>query len=87
MTLKLALHLSLCNGASYHGMTCRSLDVAGVRKKGRGKKTWMDCVSEDMKKVGLKREDAQNRSTWSAGKNRRKTVDITYLLLVCIVVV
>jgi len=32
----------------------------------------MDCVSEDMKKVGLKREDAQNRSTWSAGTMRNR---------------
>src|SRR6184192_4361339 len=45
---------------------CRNLEVVGVIRKGRGKKTWIECVTTDMKKIGLKKEDAQNRSLWSS---------------------
>ena len=41
--------------------SCRELAVTGVRGRGRERKTWMDCVKEDMQKAGLKREDAQTR--------------------------
>src|SRR5437899_2424851 len=37
----------------------------GVKGKGRGRKTWMECVKEDMKECELKKEDAQNRPLWS----------------------
>ena len=46
---------------------CRELEVDGRLGKGRPRKTWMECVVDDMRKVGLKREDAQFRSTWKAG--------------------
>ena len=39
--------------------------IGGI-KKGRGKKTWSECVAADMKKLGLKKEDAQNRQKWSS---------------------
>ena len=45
---------------------CRNLEVAGGIRKGRDKKTWIECVTKDMKKIGLKKEDAQNRSLWSS---------------------
>src|SRR5207247_1589559 len=46
--------------------TCRNLEMeGGVRGKGRGRKTWMECVKKDMKDCGLKKEDAQNSSLWS----------------------
>ena len=45
---------------------CRNFEVIGGIKKGRGKKTWSECVAEDMKKLGLKKEDAQNRQKWSS---------------------
>src|SRR5206468_12515242 len=45
---------------------CRNLEVVGGIKKSRGKKTWIECVTTDMKKIGLKKEDAQNRSLWSS---------------------
>src|SRR6266516_6433519 len=45
---------------------CRNLEVIGVIKKGRGKKTWSECVAADMKKLGLKKEDAQNRQKCSS---------------------
>ena len=45
---------------------CRKLEVVdGVKKKGRGRKTWMECVTKDMKECGLKEKDAQNRSLWT----------------------
>ena len=44
----------------------RDLEVVGGIRKGRGKKTWIECVTTDMKKIGLKKEDAQNRSLWSS---------------------
>src|SRR5213083_2201622 len=38
---------------------CRNLDMeGGVRGKGRGRKTWMDCVRKDMGDCGLEGEDA-----------------------------
>ena len=44
---------------------CRNLVVVGGVKKGRPRKTWMECVKEDMKECGLRKEDAQDRSVWS----------------------
>ena len=42
---------------------CRKLEVVGgVKKKGRGRKTWLECVTKDMKECGLKEKDAQDRS-------------------------
>ena len=32
---------------------CRNLEVVGGIRKGRGKKTWIECVKTDMKKIGL----------------------------------
>ena len=45
---------------------CRSLEVEGNVRKGRGKKAWMECVATDMRGFGLKKEDAQDRSLWSS---------------------
>src|SRR5437867_9204670 len=44
---------------------CRTFEVVGGVRKGRPRKTWMECVKEDMKECGLKKEDAQDRSVWS----------------------
>ena len=46
---------------------CRELEVVGAKGKGRPKKTWNDCVIEDMKLAGLRREDAQDRVVWRSG--------------------
>ena len=46
---------------------CRDLVVVGDRGRGRGRKTWMQCVEKDMRKLNLKREDAQDRDVWSGG--------------------
>ena len=44
---------------------CRNLEVVCGVRKGRPRKTWMECVKEDMKDCRLKKEDAQNRPLWS----------------------
>ena len=40
---------------------CQRVEVDGKRSRGRGKKTWRECVVEDLKVLGLKDEEAQNR--------------------------
>src|SRR5437867_615652 len=45
---------------------CRNLEmVVGIRM-GRGKKTWIECVTTDMKKIGLKKGRCADRSLWSS---------------------
>src|SRR2546425_12874515 len=44
---------------------CRNLEMVGGVRKGRPRKTWMECVKEDMKECGLKKEDAKNKPLWS----------------------
>jgi hypothetical protein len=39
---------------------CRDWVVVGVRNNGRDKKTWQECVCEDMKQMVLRRCDAQD---------------------------
>src|SRR5258706_542922 len=46
---------------------CRSLVVEGVRGRGRGRKTWQECVQEDMKRLRLNKRDAQERAAWRVG--------------------
>ena len=44
---------------------CRELQVEGTRPRGRPRKTWNECVADDIKQLGLRREDAQDRTRWS----------------------
>ena len=46
---------------------CRRLIVEGQRGSGRGRKTWMECVIEDMERLKLHKEDAQDRVVWRNG--------------------
>ena len=43
---------------------CINLVVAGVRYVGRGKKTWGECVKDDMKLLGLQPEQTVLRDVW-----------------------
>lgn len=43
---------------------CRNVKVEGQSGRGRGRKTWQECVSEDMRKRGLKPAMAQDRAQW-----------------------
>ena len=70
--------LAKANGVRWYGHILRKkvkdplqkallLKIEGTRGKGRPKKKWKMQVEEDMKKCGMKREDAQNRLKWRRG--------------------
>ena len=46
---------------------CINLVVEGNRGRGRGKKTWMECVNDDMKRFNLSTEKAQDRASRKSG--------------------
>ena len=50
---------------------CRRLVVDGTSGRGRGRKTWSECLMEGMRVVELKAVDAQDRSVWKAGIMRK----------------
>jgi hypothetical protein len=43
---------------------CMTMAVEGKRPRGRPRRTWEEVVNEDMKRAGLKREDAKDRERW-----------------------
>ena len=43
---------------------CTTMKVEGRRGRGRPKRTWMEVVQSDLRKLKIKREDAENRSLW-----------------------
>ena len=43
---------------------CITWEVEGIRQRGRPKKTWRDCVKNDMESLGLSQKDAQSRNKW-----------------------
>ena len=43
---------------------CRNIEVVGTKSRGRNKKTWEECVRQDLKRLGLKKEWAQDRTKW-----------------------
>ena len=45
---------------------CREIEVEGSRGRGRGKKTWQECVVDDMRGLGVEREAAQDRVLWKS---------------------
>src|SRR5208282_2068409 len=48
---------------------CRHIVVESVKGRGRGRprKTWRECVEEDMSKLKLSVEDTQDRAVWRNG--------------------
>ena len=44
---------------------CIRWDVEGNRQRGCPKKTWWDCVKNDMESLGLSKKDAQSRNKWA----------------------
>jgi len=40
------------------------METEGTRQMGYPKKTWWDCVREDMESFGLSHEDADDRNQW-----------------------
>ena len=49
---------------------CMEFKVEGSRSRGRPKKSWMEVIGNDMKKLGLKKEDALQRSIWRREINK-----------------
>ena len=43
---------------------CITWEVQGIRQRGRPKKTWWDCVKNDMECLGLSQKDAQFMNKW-----------------------
>ena len=43
---------------------CITWEVEGIRQSRRLKKTWRDCVKNDMESLGLSRKDSQLRNKW-----------------------
>ena len=39
---------------------CITWEVEGIRQRGRPKKTWWDCVKNDVQSLGLSQKDAQS---------------------------
>jgi hypothetical protein len=52
---------------------CRFLVVEGKRGKGRGRKTWNECVGDDLKILGLNKELSQDRERWSRAISGKKS--------------
>ena len=48
---------------------CRHIVVESVKCRGRSRprKTWRECVEEDMTKLKLSVEDTQDRAVWRNG--------------------
>ena len=43
---------------------CSTMELEWTRPRGRPKKTWTDAVKDDMRRLGLATEDAQDRGKW-----------------------
>jgi len=43
---------------------CITWQVEGIRQRGCQKKTWWDCVNNDMESLGLSQKDTQSRNKW-----------------------
>ena len=51
---------------------CRNMAVSGERRRSRGRKTWKECVADDMRQLRLRQEDAQDRAVWRNGILRNR---------------
>ena len=53
-----------CRSVDDSVSACRKVEVAGARCKGRKRKTWKECVDDNMKVLGLHPEWAVFRDVW-----------------------
>jgi len=51
---------------SYVGRRLLNMEPTGRRGRGRLKQRWKDIINADMRAVGVKEEDAEDRDTWKA---------------------
>ena len=56
-------HLERMDGENWVS-ACRDLEVEGPRGRGRGKKSWRECVEKDMRELKLKPVMARDRLLW-----------------------
>ena len=63
---------------------CRDMEVDGVKRKGRSKKTWRECVRNDMVSLGLKRDWALDHVRWRGcicgNNNNNMTTGVVIIL-------
>jgi hypothetical protein len=57
-------HLERKDETEWASSRCRHLTVDGQVCRGRGKKTWGECIERDLKDHGLERKMAKDRSVW-----------------------
>ena len=43
---------------------CITSEVEGIRQIGRPRKTWWDCVKNDMENLGLSQKEVQFKNKW-----------------------
>ena len=67
--------MASCNSVRWYGHVLRREEddilrkalcfkVEGQRRRGWPRKTWKNQVKDDIRKIGLKKENALNRSKW-----------------------
>ena len=66
-----------CNSGDDWVLACRNVVVAGVRCAGRGRKTWRECVKDDMEELGLHSVWVVFRDMWR-GLISGKTLDTSW---------
>ena len=52
---------------------CRNIKVEGSRPRGRPRKTWQECINNDLKVKGPGKETAMGRHAWSNCISRKKS--------------
>ena len=71
-------HVERKNGDDWVS-ACRNVVMAGARCAGRGRKTWYECVRDDMTELGLHAEWAVFRDMWRgfiSGKTSNPTIKL-----------
>jgi len=43
---------------------CANFELEGVRRKGRPKRKWLDCIKKDMKEKSVEEQDVKVRGLW-----------------------
>ncbi|XP_063854555.1 uncharacterized protein LOC135096746 [Scylla paramamosain] len=57
-------HLRRRVGEDHVGREIMEMEVEGVRRRGRPKRRWIDCINGDLGEKNINPEMANNRNTW-----------------------